>query len=72
MTRPPSSFNRRGTARGRPIPTPERFTVETDLPADIPIGPQELAAITRLLGPELEALLRDEPVGECVRSPAAE
>lgn len=57
MTRHPSSFNRRGRKRGRRPPTPETFVVETDLPDDIPIGANEIAAIERLLGAELDALL---------------
>lgn len=57
MTRHPSSFNRRGRARGRRAPSPDSFVVETDLPDAIPIGVNEIAAVERLLGPELDALL---------------
>lgn len=57
MTRHPSSFNRRGRKRGRQPPAPETFVVETDLPDAVPIGANEIAAIERLLGAELDALL---------------
>lgn len=53
----PSAFNRRGRKRGRPVPGPEDFVVETDLPDTIPIGANEIAAVERLLGTELDALL---------------
>lgn len=68
----PSAFNRRGRKRGRPVPGPEDFIVETDLPDDIPIGVREIAAVERLLGVELDRLLRGELEDETGRRPAAE
>ncbi len=59
MTRQPSSFNTRGKKRGRQTSAPESVVVETDLPADVPVGLQEIAAIERLLGSDLDALLRE-------------
>ncbi len=68
----PSAFNRRGRKRGRPVPGLEDFIVETDLPEDIPIGVREIAAVERLLGVELDRLLRGELENETGRRPAAE
>ena len=67
MNRHPSSFNRRGRKRGRRPPAPEAFVVETDLPDAVPIDANEIAAIERLLGAELDALLTAGSSGTRIR-----